>query len=126
RIAAELAVDRALDRYGLEVHALSPVLPALHRPDRALRQSRLGARVLAEPGAQVPLDPGMDGRADGGGLLSLAIRRFDAGDRVGYGREHIFRVPSARSGEHFQHGGFEVSPLLFRIPRSKRRLGYDI
>src|SRR5262245_14741870 len=73
RVAAELAVDGALDGEWLELYAPGPVLPALDRPDGGLREARLGPGVLAEPGTEVPLDASMDRCADGGGLLSLAV-----------------------------------------------------
>src|SRR5215472_15445991 len=71
RVAAELAVDGALDGEGLEIHAPGPVLPALDPPDGGLREARLEASILTKPGAEMPLDAGVDRCTDSGGLLAL-------------------------------------------------------
>src|SRR5690349_3135292 len=72
-IAAFEAVDGAFDDEWLQGHACRPVAPALHRPYRRVGQTRFRARVVAEDPSEMPLNPGVDGRADGGHALFLTI-----------------------------------------------------
>src|SRR5262252_6245379 len=96
-VAAELAVHGALDGERLEIHAPGPVLPALDRPDGGLRETRLGAGVLTKPGAEMPLDAGVDRGTDSGGLLALAISGLDPGDGLCHRREDVLRVARPRA-----------------------------
>jgi hypothetical protein len=81
-IATIQAVDRPLDGHRLQVHAPGPVLPALHRPGGRLGEPGFRAGILAQLPPEFPLDAGVDGRADGRGLLLLAIRGLDSSNRL--------------------------------------------
>src|SRR5262249_53349097 len=125
-VAAELAVDGALDGERLKLHALGPVLPALDRPDGALRKPRLEASILTKPGAKMPLDAGVDRSTDGGGLLALAIRGPAPRRRRSHRRKDELGIARPRAGQDLQHGSLEVAALLLGIPGAKGWLSNDV
>jgi len=125
-VAADLAIDRALDAQRLQGHALRPIFPTLYRPGCGIGQARLGARVFPKLGAHGPFDPRVHRRPDSGRLLLGAISRLHPADSLGNSGQHVLRIAGPRLAQHVQHRRLEVAPLLLGVPGPERGLGNDV